>query len=147
MDCRSFDIRSWRNRLVEVQTLLSSRLPFSSSGLLSSSSTLQFLVVVMNIVQGLSQDSAQLRLCQNSLLTFQFFQWRSSSFSPKTESLLFDGFKLWTSQYLNVMSVEQRVASDFRGLFKQKSSKKCDSTSTLWVGTASALEPMDAGSL
>ena len=26
-------------------------------------------------------------------------------------------------------------------------SKKCDTTSALWVGTASALEPMDAGSL
>ena len=25
--------------------------------------------------------------------------------------------------------------------------KKCDTTSALWVGTASALEPMDAGSL
>ena len=60
--------RRWRNSWWKCRPCC--LLPFSSSGLLSSSLPFLFLVVVMVVFQGLSQDKAQQRLRLSRLLTF-----------------------------------------------------------------------------
>ena len=60
--------RRWRNSWWKCRPYC--LLPFSSSGLLSSSLPFLFLVVVMVVFHGLSQDRAQQRLRLSRLLTF-----------------------------------------------------------------------------
>ena len=83
------------------------------------------VVVVVEVFKVFSQD----RVPQRLPLTFQF---------------LVAIFKVQLPHLLTLLLLRMRLVKGFFALFPV--GKKCDSTSALEVGTASALELMDVGS-
>ena len=101
------------------------------------------LVVDLEVSKVLSQDRV-LPLLPSRSWTFQL-----------QVVVFIEVFKVFPKDGVQVISLflalqahpQYRVMSVGKGFFAFSSdSNKCDTTSALWVGTASALEPMDAGS-
>ena len=138
--------RSWRNSWLKCRRSC----PFlPCSGLRSSTSTFQFLVVEGDtlVFKVLLLDRAQLRrfLVRNGILSGL---WSTSLTLFQVDVFLVlsqDKVHLLLTLQLVLKNSPMSLVKGFFALFPKI--KKCESCSALEVGTASALQLMDAGAL